>query len=330
MRHARVWFEPGTPIESADLAANPDDAFARDEVVACRFVVEQMSGNTPKFQCRQDNGTTIRVKYGARNPEVFAEVIATRLLSTLGFPTDDMYVVAGVQCAGCPPDPFEALQCLGRKGATEQRCLGDVDGAQIRLFDPAVIERQREGRRIESDKREGWGWYELSKIDAETGGASRAEVDAFRLMAVFLAHWDNKPENQRLLCRGELGRDGACAEPIAMVQDLGATFGPDKLNVNRWRAFPIWADAASCRVSMHALPYGGSSFPDVAISDEGRQFLAARLGRLSRPQVQALFHGARVQQFAAPDAASRDVDRWVDAFMQKVKAIAQRPPCSAT
>jgi hypothetical protein len=327
MRRAQVWFEPTVAVPSAELAANPDDSFKRDQVVQCRFVPEPMSGNSPKFDCKQANGTTVRVKYGADNPEVFAEVIATRLLSALGFPTDRMYVVAAVQCTGCPPNPFEASQCLGRQGATEASCFGSLDQSQAQTFDPAVIERQVEGKRIESGKREGWGWGELSKIDPNGGGASRAQVDAFRVMAVFLAHWDNKPENQRLICRGNGSRGHACEQPVAMVQDLGGTFGPDKLEVNRWRAFPVWADAAACRVSMRALPYGGSSFPDVQISEEGRAFLAARLGALSRAQVRALFSGARVDRYTSKDPASRDVNRWVDAFMQKADTIVHRRPC---
>jgi hypothetical protein len=330
IRRAHVWLEPKVPVESADLAANPGDEFKRDQVVQCRFEPEPLSGNTPKFDCRRPDGDVIRVKYGARNPEVFAEVLATRLLSALGFPADHMYVVAGVQCAGCPPEPFTALQCLGTRGATKESCIGKIDEAQSRLFEPAVIERQFEGHAIESDKRKGWAWDELSKIDAGAGGASRAEVDAFRLLAVFLAHWDNKPENQRLICRGAKAQDDNCRQPLAMVQDVGATFGPDKLNVNRWRAFPVWADRASCRVSMHTLPYGGSSFPDVRISEEGRAFLASRLGKLSRAQVRALFAAARIDMFASKDAASRDVERWVDAFMQKVDAIVGRPPCPAS
>lgn len=330
IRRAQVWLEPRVPIASADLAANPGDEFKRDQVVQCRFDPEPMSGNTPKFDCRRPDGDIIRVKYGAQNPEVFAEVLATRLLSALGFPADRMYVVAGVQCAGCPAEPFTALQCLGRHDATKESCIGTIDDAQSRLFEPAVIERPLEGRRIESDKREGWAWHELSKIDAAAGGASRAEIDAFRLMAVFLAHWDNKPENQRLLCRGTNSEDDPCRQPLAMVQDVGGTFGPDKLNVNRWRAYPVWADRASCRVSMRALPYGGSSFPDVRISEEGRAFLARRLETLSREQVRALFMGAKIELFASKDAASRDVERWVDAFMQKVDAIVRRPPCPAS
>ena len=51
-----------------------------------------------------------------------------------------------------------------------------------------------------------------------------------------------------------------------MVQDVGATFGPQKLSLEKWSTTPIWANASSCLVSMRALPYGGGN-DDAAYSD---------------------------------------------------------------
>src|SRR5438045_2421572 len=67
-------------------------------------------------------------------------------------------------------------------------------------FDVAVIERRLPGRPIKAAGAEGWTWPELDQIDPAAGGSSRAEVDALRLMAVFLSDWDTKSSNQRLLC----------------------------------------------------------------------------------------------------------------------------------
>lgn len=117
LRRAQVWFPPDTPIETARLGDNRDRRFAAEQTLSCRFEPARVSGNTPKFDCKLPDGNIVRVKYGAANPEVFAEVIASRLLSALGFPTDRVNVVAAVECAGCPRQPFEALQCLGRGGA---------------------------------------------------------------------------------------------------------------------------------------------------------------------------------------------------------------------
>jgi hypothetical protein len=328
LRRAQVWIEPATPIESAKLGENPAgaDSFGRDATVDCRFKPGGVAGSTPKFDCELPGGEKVKVKYGASNPEVYTEVAATRLLAALGFPADRMYVVGRVQCFGCPPDPFEGLQCLN-DGTPIDTCLPELDYTRSQTFDPAVIERPIDGHRIETAKERGWKWEELAKIDPAAGGAPRAHVDALRLLAIMLGHWDNKAKNQRLLCLGEHGTSDDCRRPVAMAQDLGATFGPDKLDLNNWDAMPIWAHAPSCTVSMKTLPYGGSTFPDTRISEAGRQFLAARLTRLSRQQIRDLFDGARFTEYPQKDAAARAADNWVRAFEKKVRAIADRAPC---
>jgi len=334
LKRARVWLEPATPIEEARLGQNPDGrhTFSVDEVVSCRFKPGGVSGSTPKFDCELETGEKVKVKYGRDNAEVYAEVAASRLMAALGFPADRVYVVDRVRCYGCPPDPFAGLECIN-EGASIESCFPDLDYCSSQDFESAVIERPVEGRRIETAKERGWKWDELVKIDAGAGGASRAHVDALRLMAMFLNHWDNKDKNQRLLCLGEKDPPGRvldprpCGQPLAMVQDLGGTFGPLKLDLANWASTPIWADAPSCTVSMRALPYEGSTFPNWQISEEGRQFLAGRLGRLSARQTRELFEGARLQRYPHKDPAAEDVDNWVRAFEDKVRAITERAPC---
>jgi hypothetical protein len=333
MRRAQVWEAPETPIEEAKLDRNPagKGAFSPDEIVECRFKPGGVAGSTPKFDCELPTGETVKVKYGRANPEVYTEVAATRLLAALGFPADRMYTVERVVCTGCPPDPFARLECANdaiTAGRSMNECFADLDFTHAESFDDAVIERPVKGRRIESNKARGWAWEELKFVDEVQGGANRAEVDALRLLAMFLGHWDNKAKNQRLLCAGEAKtEDEGCAHPVAMVQDLGATFGPLKLDLAHWAQTKIWADAPSCRVSMRGLPYGGSTFPDTFISEEGRQFLGRLLRRLSVDQIRALFEGARVTRFPHRRASARNVDNWVRAFQAKVRAIVDRPPC---
>ena len=48
------------------------------------------------------------------------------------------------------------------------------------------LEQRLPGRKIEAFEDQGWNWYELPQVDEAAGGASRAELDAFRLMAVLL------------------------------------------------------------------------------------------------------------------------------------------------
>ena len=78
---------------------------------------------------------------------------------------------------------------------------------------------------------------------------------------------------------------------------------------------------------MHRMPFGGSTFPDAYISEEGRQFLASRIGRLSEEQIRALFDGARITRYPHRRASARNVDNWVRAFQAKVRAIVDRAPC---
>ena len=326
LRRAQVWFEPAVSLRQMRLGDNPRDKgwdFEPGEQVECVFKPDFVSGSTPKFECERPGGKKIKVKYGRDNKEIYAEVVASRLLSALGFPADRLYVVGRIRCFGCPADPFAGLQCMN-EGRTAESCFPQLDTKKYVDFDHAVIERRLEGEKLETKKVRGWGWNELSKIDAAAGGAPRKHLDALRLLAMFLNHWDNKPKNQRLLCLDEESSSGElpeCRRPVAMVQDLGGTFGPFKFDVNGWAKTPVWKDSASCTVSMRRLPYGGSSFPDVQISEEGRLFLATRLAQLSRDQLLDLFESAR---------AGADTVRWVDAFEKKARSIIDHPPCPAT
>jgi hypothetical protein len=146
-------------------------------------------------------------------------------------------------------------------------------------------------------------------------------------MAMFLNHWDNKATNQRLVCTSAMPPVSAhptaadqfprCDRPLAMMQDVGSTFGPLKVDLEEWRATPMWADPSACLVSMREFPYGGSTFPDVHISEAGRRLLADRLRQVSASRIRSIFEYARF----------RDIDGWVAAFEQRVNEIDQRLPC---
>ena len=317
-------------MSEARLKNNPEGpgAFKESDVVECRMVVKAMGGTTPKFDCELAGGDTVRVKYGRGNPELHAEVVTTRLLTALGFGADRMYVVKEVKCAGCSAFPFHSLRCLAETGLEKICFPRGVDYSHATTFDYVVIERPMQGRRIESTADGGWGWYEIDRIDAASGGAPRAHVDALKLMAVLIAHWDNKTANQRLLCLpgGDLA-DGGCSRSFAILQDVGASFGPTKLDLHNWRSQPVWADARTCRVSMEHLPWGGGTFPEQTISEEGRSFLASLLGQLTVDQVRELFSGARIEMSEGIIAESRNPSSWAAAFMDKVRQVREAGPC---
>ena len=325
---ARVWTAPPVPVSQFAFAANPSKEFSISDEVSCHFVVQTLSGRTQKFHCQLPDGRVLKIKYGAQNAELQAEVAGTRLLRALGFAADDMFVVRGVRCDGCPRFPFQSLQCHEWL-ALDSICFDGPLGAHgVRTFAAAVVEERFAGEIIEAFDDQGWSWYELDKIDPSRGGATRAQLDALRLLAVFLAHWDNKGPNQRLICpSGNELPNGSCRAPVAIIQDLGATFGPLRVDLPSWRAAPIWRDRATCTVSMAKMPYGGATFPERQISEAGRVMLAGLLEQLSPEQLRDLFTASRMTEYDAIDAESHDPDAWVSVFRDKVKQIRQGEAC---
>ncbi len=325
LQRADVWRVP----EPADLSANPPDptGMLSQGRVECRFLARGADGTSPKFDCVLRNGDIVKVKYG-RNPEAHGEAAASRLLTALGFGADSNYLIEHLRCYGCPRFPFHTTVLLGFAGIG-----GLLERTADQLytdFNWVAVERRFSGRPIVGDDRKGWEWYELPK-DA-TPGASRAELDALRLMAVFLGHWDNKGSNQRLVCLSEEEGDPhqPCPQPFAIIHDLGSTFGPHKVDLSGWRGVPIWSNPSRCLVSLKGLPYDGATFKDIQISEAGRAHLARYLGALTPPQIEGLFRGARFPEYEHGrwlGFGTDDLPGWVAAFRQKVRQVVDRAPC---
>ena len=327
---ARVWMAPAVPPAAANLGVNPQTTFqfGENDDVDCRFSLEPVGGMTLKFNCELRDGRLVKVKYGETNQELYAEVAATRLVSALGFGADRMLIVRSVRCGGCPTFPFPALRCYAKTGLHRVCFPAGIDHKQVVSFQPAVVEQRFEGRKIEAVDDQGWAWYELDKIDPSRGGSSRAEVDALKLLAVFLAHWDNKAENQRLVCLpGADATDGTCTRAFALMQDLGASFGPSKLDLHNWRNNPVWADPRACRVSMEHLPYAGSTFPEQQISEDGRRFLLQLIEQLSGDQIAGLFTSSGATSFDGVTVEGRNPAAWATVFLDKVRQIRDAGPC---
>src|SRR6185436_5529586 len=210
IRRAQVW-KP-TDVKSKDLKQGPidHDGFAPQALLPCAYRDRDMSGRTPKFTCALESGDEIKVKYGADNGEVYAEVAATRLLWALGFGADRVYPVR-VACKGCSADPHT------KKDPTTDKVL----------FDPAAVERKMKGATMEVSPDSGWAWPELDEVRTTEGGAPQPQREALKLLAALLQHGDNKPAQQRLVCVGATEDEGGaeCREPWMIIQDLGVTFG---------------------------------------------------------------------------------------------------------
>lgn len=338
---ARVW----QPVNTSSLDLIKGPALPAAERVAahttCTYVHPEapLSGNTPKFQCAVAKGDGVKVKYGQDNGEVYAEVAASRLFWALGFKADTM-LPTRVTCVNCPVDPFAA-------GTTDWRSKPPTDVA-TRVFDPAVIERDVPGKKVEVPGYEGWAWPELDQFRPRGEGATRAHLDALKLLAVFIQHSDSKPDQQEIVCeQGRTRTDAAghetCPAPWLVIKDLGATFGKaTRLNSSKmvladWDSAGIWkfvprgqhvsaAGPASC---LGDLPRSLSgSLEDPRIGEAGRRFLSRRLARLSDRQIRDLFTVSQVEkrgeEITGGDGHKRRVTvaDWVRVFKRKRSEIA--------
>jgi hypothetical protein len=317
LARAKVFRDVRFDAASIDFAADPNSGVVDATFTSCRYKPDEVSGTTPKFDCELPGGEKIKVKYGGTQ-EIPSETAASRLLHALGFGADRVSRVDVVRCYGCPLQPFHTralLEMLSLEKFFDTR----IDYTRYRDFSRVSVERNFDGEAIEAGPERGWAFFELGRIDPARGGATREEVDALRLIAVFLHHWDNKSSNQRLTCPDSETAD--CKHPLAMIQDVGSEFGPKKANLDNWRSTPVWqGDSAECMVSMKGLPYNGGTFEDVQISEGGRRLIADRLGRLSRQQIETLFTAAGLE----------DVPAWTAAFQHRVRQIANHPGCRAT
>ena len=305
---AQVW--RATDIPRMDLKAGPDGGIEPDASITCDYVHKKLGGATPKFACRLQDGSQVKIKYGPDNGEVYAAVAATRLLWALGFGADAIYPVR-VTCRGCPDE----LDGLKRDGAV--------------WFGRAVLERTMAGRELSHQ----WHWVELDEVDEAAGGAPRAHRDALKLLAVLLQHADSKPVQQRIVCVEE-GPDG-CAVPMMMIHDLGMTFGAantfnaaskGSVNLAEWEKRPVWKHATGCVGNLSGSVTGTLEYP--AISEAGRQFLAGLLIQLSDRQITDMFDVAHFDlrglapSHGQPGVAS--IDQWVSAFETKRAEIVDR------
>jgi hypothetical protein len=324
LSRAQIWQQPSVPIESADFATEGQ----LPSRVDCRFRVTELGGTTPKFDCHLESGEPIRVKYG-KTGEVPGEVASTRLLRALGFGADYVTFAQRLRCYGCPEEPFSVMKAIEitRAEALYKSLMLSYD--KYEDFAWVAVERRFEGRAIETQQIVGWAMFELDKVSAGKGGAPRAHVDALRLFSVFLVHWDNKSENQRLVClsQDDWGSGERCEQPFLILQDVGATFGPTKVDLEGWKQAPIWEDRRSCLTSMRQLPFNGATYGQEVISEEGRRLLADMLRKLTDRQLTDLFTTSRFDEELGVLRRSSTIADWVLAFKARVRQIAEGPPC---
>ncbi|MFO0738348.1 MAG: hypothetical protein U0270_20815 [Labilithrix sp.] len=335
---------------SFQATRNPDGS-ATFPSITCKFVeptkANELGGKSPKFQCGAcEDGCnvdkTLKVKFGKdadANGEVYAEVMATRLLWALGYKVDDVYPVR-VTCKDCPEDPWAAYQGFAPGAAAKGGPRAE------RVYTAALIERKNDSPKIEeqgwpADKDgQGWAFDEVERVRAEApnaSGASSTEWNALKLLAAFIKHSDNKAANQRLVCdEGAVTPDGKCTAPYLMIQDMGATFGgggqifgsvlsASKAKLGKWEDTKVWFDRSTCHASLFSAWY-----TDVYVTEQSRVWLLDLLSKLTDPQLRDIFVASRVTERGETleengQRRAVTVDDWLAAFKGKLRELAK--PC---
>jgi len=343
-----------TDVAAKDLFEGPAGRLpiAIDSEVACDFVPKAMSGWSEKFTCRLEDGTEIKVKYDGPSDykEAYGVVLGTRLFWALGFYADRM-IPAHVTCRGCPEEPFVWVSEKQRRPVDDKGHLKSLPRkAHVGTyrFDVATIEESVDAETFEQEEHQGWDWDVLEDVDAAAGGATRAEIDALKLLMAFVHNADNKASQNRLACpRDATATDASgaarCERPILYVHDLGSVFGrggfttggTGRIDYEGWKSRRVWRDASSCRARLSSV--GGffrhTTLKDPVIGESGRALLADLLGRLSDRQIADLFRVARVDRLGLelkdPEGGKRPVaiDDWVRLFKDKRREITEHPAC---
>ena len=290
-----------------------------DQEVLCTYIYkthEELGGTSPKFECQGQNGETYRIKYGVR---AHTTVAASRLLWALGFGAAISTPVK-VICASCPPAPWNKPQPIQGEATFKEAVVQKLkDGKEITILGKAEV---------------GWSWKkDLPLVSDDAGGATRAQVDALKLIVVLVQQGDSKAAQQKLICRPEdydPNRD-ICRKPYMYVYDLGSTFGSDGLSVHplnfeKWKHKSVFTGQASCIGNLRqdvGNGRDGLTFPK--ISEDGRLFLADLLSQFisDRSRVVAMFEVAHMEMADHRHSA----EDWADVFTSKAREIINHSPC---
>ena len=353
--HNATLFTPRAVSEAAILEGPPQSKklfqLHFNDKVICDFDApgSKMGGKTPKFSCKitrveSADGTVqtltpemdeepVKVKFGADDNEVYAEIVATRLMWALGYPADAWFPVR-VECHNCP-----------------ENVISGSGSPATRTFDPATIVRKLSGHKMyeSGHEEQGWSWKELDTANARP----TYERDGLKLLGAFMKHSDNKPPQQRLTCKKVNVNQSTnpftttCDDPVMLVQDVGATFGGGgwftsngsaKMNLGVWSGKKLWksagADGAAkkCQATLTKSLTAHDGLSDPMISEEGRRFDAGLMCQLSDHQIEELFRASRAAQM--PEYHNHDgsfkpgvdeasvIQKWVAAFKEKREELA--------
>ncbi len=331
-RTAKVWQEPDpgydpvlgyNPANGPRRGAPEVDANGLAKPINCTANRDPTkgAGTTPKFHCSvagvvDDDGELIRYKVkphfkgqarDRRNGEIYGEFLSSRFSKALGFFADDEWV-ADVTCPDC-----------------EKSLTSGFQGASFTPFQPAAGIELSLGKGIDvkcNDKDAAGIADALSGL--LQGGASRAEIDAFKLWLAFIDHGDTKTDNQKFSCLdSQKNADGTrtCkpGKAVFYVSDMGSTWGYSSSSEKK-ATLKGWSGKDPIKVSGGRCTTTAKSVGDANISEAGRQLLATGLQRLldaerSDGLITKVFRASR------NDERDQPAGLWTVEFVRKARTI---------
>ncbi|MBI2603173.1 MAG: hypothetical protein HYW48_08960 [Deltaproteobacteria bacterium] len=320
--------------------------------VYCRYKKRPNGGHNPKFRCYLSNAqgyyldkrgkvissdspdkVELKVKYKQKdNPnegqekDIYTQVFASRLMWTLGFPSDRVYSTEQVTCFDCSDNPFYKTE---------------VEEGHVAHFPDAAIQIKYPGKNLFGE--EAWSFLELKTLRNSNRWTNeqKTEFDALALLMSFLVHSSNLAHQQALKC--VQGKKEKCPRPLAYVRDNGSVLGAQlplaifsfsKGDLKDWSDFPVFKDQVTCHLKLHFGHRFHAHYTSLNVSEEGRLFLLDKFkGIIDDPalgdlRLRTLFELAK---FAKADTKlakrygfltdEQIIDMWVSAFKQKVREI---------
>ncbi len=301
-----LWRNPGN-IRSRDLFYGPGSK-ALAPVPPFRFLTEDKSGASPKFEVKDARNVRWRVKLGE---EAQSETVVSRLVWAMGYNAEESYYYDRVQINGLP-----------RLSRGHNFIRGDqVLGAR---FEP---------RRDNVKRGKNWGW-------GGTPFKGTREMEGLELMMALVNNWDVKPKNNRILYVRNPKTNRV--EALYTVTDLGASLGYTGAVMGRHRSkndvqdfersrFVRKVDKGTVKLDYDVRPsrffYISVFYPPYFIRRmreykvihkvpvEDAAWIGAQLAQLSDDQLRDTFRAAGYDQ--------QTIERYVRALRKRINELSQ-------
>lgn len=293
---------------------------------------------------RGESADILKVRVGhdtKRDRENHTTVAAGRLFWALGYPAEPAYIVRSVQCVNCP----------AKLGGIEEPQFASGAG-KVSSFELPSIERKFPGKRITAGgeaapgimellfnknklDQDRWTWQGLADRYADWSEARKDDFEGLVLATTLVQalHQSDGTQNELVCAEGAMDdKTRECAQPIAIVHDLGGSFGSRdqsydgvgrgivkdvsrellrlvkvRLGLAPRGSFSAYArqsifrsnslDPKVCRdAGVCALDIAAGKLRSV--SERGRAQFSGRLRKIAddRAKVRAIFQGARFDQ----------------------------------